>query len=181
MVFKKSDEQLIAAALKGHKKAWLNLVKRYEQGLFNYAQRMTGNQDDALDLLQEVFMAVFRNLPTFRGDASFKSWLYRIAHYRCMEFYRRKRQHLDLDEADEPVCAQPCPEQRHGEQQQNKQLAQAMQQLPFAQKAVVELKFFGQFTFEEIAEQLDISTNTAKSRLYAALEKLRTLMEVEYV
>jgi RNA polymerase sigma-70 factor, ECF subfamily len=55
-----------------------------------------------------------------------------------------------------------------------------MQQLPLAQKAVVELKFFGQFTFDEIAEQTGMSVNTAKSRLYGALEKLKTLMEVDY-
>jgi RNA polymerase sigma-70 factor (ECF subfamily) len=64
--------------------------------------------------------------------------------------------------------------------QENKQLISAMQQLPLAQKAVVELKFFGQFTFDEIAEQTGISANTAKSRLYGALEKLKTLMEVDY-
>jgi RNA polymerase sigma-70 factor (ECF subfamily) len=55
-----------------------------------------------------------------------------------------------------------------------------MKQLPLAQKSVVELKFFGQFTFEEIAEQTGISANTAKSRLYGALEKLKTLMKVDY-
>ena len=64
--------------------------------------------------------------------------------------------------------------------QENKQLISAMQQLPLSQKAVVELKFFGQFTFDEIAEQTGISANTAKSRLYGALEKLKTLMEVDY-
>ena len=64
--------------------------------------------------------------------------------------------------------------------QENKQLINAMQQLPLAQKAVVELKFFGQFTFDEIAEQTGISVNTAKSRLHGALEKLKTLMEVDY-
>ena len=65
-------------------------------------------------------------------------------------------------------------------QQENQQLIAAMQQLPLAQKAVVELKFFGQFTFDEIAEQTGMSVNTAKSRLYGALEKLKTLMEVDY-
>ncbi len=66
------------------------------------------------------------------------------------------------------------------DQQSNNQLASAMQSLPLSQKAVVELKFFGQFTFDEIAQQLGISSNTAKSRLYAALAKLKTILEVEY-
>ena len=74
----------------------------------------------------------------------------------------------------------PCPEQRFSQGQEAENLVSAMQQLPLNQKAVVELKFFGQFTFEEIADQLGISTNTAKSRLYSALAKLKTTMEVKY-
>ena len=65
--------------------------------------------------------------------------------------------------------------------QTQRDLLNAMQRLPVNQRAVVELKFFGQFTFDEIADQLGVSANTAKSRLYSALEKLRTHLEVEYV
>ena len=179
-MFEKSDEQLIAKALQGNKKAWLNLLKRYEQSVYNYGIRMTGSRDDAADLMQEVFVSVFRNLSNYRGEGAFKAWLFRIAHYRCIEFYRRKRPMQGLDDAPEPECHQQGPEEVMESGQGNRQLVQAMQQLPLAQKAVVELKFFGQFTFEEIADQLGISTNTAKSRLYSALAKLKTLVEVEY-
>lgn len=179
-MFEKTDEQLISRALKGNKGAWLNLLKRYEQQIYNYGIRMTGNKDDALDLMQEVFVSVFRNLANYRGEGSFKGWLFRIAHYRCVEFYRRKRPTQGLDDSPEIVSEQPCPEEQLSVAQGNLGLGEAMQLLPLSQKAVVELKFFGQFTFEEIAEQLGISTNTAKSRLYSALEKLKTFMEVEY-
>jgi RNA polymerase sigma-70 factor (ECF subfamily) len=179
-VFEKTDEQLISRALKGNKGAWLSLLKRYERQIYNYGVRMTGNKDDALDLMQEVFISVFRNLSNYRGEGSFKAWMFRIAHFRCVEFYRRKRPMQGLEDSPEPVSEQLCPEQDVVSTQENKQLGDAMQALPLAQKAVVELKFFGQFTFEEIAQQLGISSNTAKSRLYSALEKLRTLMEVEY-
>ncbi len=179
-MFDKSDEQLIAKALDGNKKAWLNLIKRYEKPIYNYGIRMTGNNDDALDLMQEVFVSVFRNLSNYRGDGAFKGWLFKIAHYRCIEFYRRKRPTQGLEDSPELESGEDGPEQATLTGQGNAQLVGAMQQLPFAQKAVVELKFFGQFTFEEIADQLGISTNTAKSRLYSALDKLKTLMEVEY-
>lgn len=180
-VFEKTDQQLIDKALKGNKAAWLKLVKRYEQSIYNYGIRMTSNPDDALDLMQEVFISVFRNLSTYRGDGSFKSWLFRIASYRCVEFYRRKKPTQGLEDAPESICEQPLPEQVMLMSQSNQQLISAMQTLPLAQKAVVELKFFGHFTFEEIADQLNVSSNTVKSRLYTALDKMKSLLEVDYV
>ncbi|MCC2618076.1 sigma-70 family RNA polymerase sigma factor [Aestuariibacter halophilus] len=179
-MFEKSDEKLVTQALEGNKKAWLSLLKRYEKPIYNYGVRMTGNPDDALDLMQEVFVSVFRNLSHFRGEGSFKSWCFKIAHYRCIEFYRRKRPTQGMDDTPELVCDSATPEQNLLAGAGNQQLAGAMQQLPLAQKAVVELKFFGQFTFEEIADQLGISANTAKSRLYTGLAKLKTIMEVDY-
>tara|TARA_R110000744_G_scaffold66321_6_gene135546 strand:+ start:1618 stop:2166 length:549 start_codon:yes stop_codon:yes gene_type:complete len=180
-VFEKSDEQLIEKALKGHKKAWFSLLKRYEKPVYHYGLRMTGNNADALDLLQDVFISVFRNLSNYRGDGSFKGWLFRIAHYRCIEFYRRKRPMQGLDDAPEIPCDTAPADQRIESTQRNAQLVSAMQQLPLAQKSVIELKFFGHFTFEEIAEQTGMSVNTAKSRLYSALSRMKILMEVDYV
>lgn len=179
-MFEKSDEQLIQKALSGNKRAWVNLIKRYEAQIYNYGIRMTGNNHDALDLMQEVFISVFRNLANYRGDGSFRGWLFKIAHYRCIEFYRRKKPHQGLEDSPEIESTEPSLEQMLAKSQHNHQLVEAMQRLPMSQKAVVELKFFGQFTFDEIAEQLGISSNTAKSQLYSALAKLKTFMEVEY-
>ena len=180
IMFKKTDQQLIAKALQGNKQAWLNLLKRYEKQIYNYGMRMTGKNEDALDLMQEVFISVFRNLATFRNEGSFKSWIFRIAHFRCIEFYRRKKPMQGLDDTPEIESDEINAAQSIHTGQENKQLIRAMQQLPLAQKSVVELKFFGQFTFDEIAEQTGISANTAKSRLYGALEKLKMLLEVNY-
>ncbi|MDP5029336.1 MAG: sigma-70 family RNA polymerase sigma factor [Paraglaciecola sp.] len=179
-MFEKSDEQLIAKALQGNKQAWVNLLKRYEKSIYNYGIRMTGKNEDALDLMQEVFISVYRNLATYRHEGSFKSWLFRIAHFRCIEFYRRKRPMEGLDDVPEIESEQIPNEQYIDSVKENKQLIQAMQRLPLAQKTVIELKFFGQFTFDEIAELTGMSANTAKSRMYGALEKLKTLMEVDY-
>lgn len=179
-MFEKSDEQLIEKALKGNKRAWFSLIKRYETQIYNYGLRMTGANEDALDLMQEIFISVFRNLGAYRGEGSFRGWMFKIAHYRCIEFYRRKKPNQGLDDIPEIECPDDSPEQSMTSNQQSVQLVEAMQSLPLSQKTVVELKFFGQFTFEEISEQLGISVNTAKSRLYSALAKLKTLLEVEY-
>jgi RNA polymerase sigma-70 factor (ECF subfamily) len=180
-VFEKSDEQLIEKALSGNKRAWMNLLKRYESQVYNYGIRMTGNNEDASDLMQEVFISVFRNLTNYRGEGSFRGWLFKIAHYRCIEFYRRKKPNQSIDDSPEMESESLSTEELLSVNQQSQQVVSAMQHLPLAQKAVVELKFFGQFTFDEIAQQLGISVNTAKSRLYSALAKLKTLLEVEYV
>jgi RNA polymerase sigma-70 factor (ECF subfamily) len=179
-MFEKTDQPLIEKALRGNKQAWLNLLKRYEKQIYHYGMRMTGKNEDALDLMQEVFISVFRNLSTFRSEGSFKSWLYRIAHFRCIEFYRRKKPTQGLNDIPEIESDAVSAAQSIHTGQENKQLIRAMQQLPLTQKTVVELKFFGQFTFHEIADQTGISANTAKSRLYVALDKLKTLMELDY-
>lgn len=178
-MFEKRDEQLIAQALKGNKKAWLALIKRYEQSIYHYGYRMTGNTHDAADLMQDIFISVFRSLASYRGEGNFKGWLFRIAHYRCIEFYRRKRPEQGLDDTPEPVSDTTCPEADLMTDRTSAALTRAMQRLPLAQKAVIELKFFGQFTFDEIAEQLGMSPNTVKSRMYSALSKLKLDLEVE--
>ena len=182
-MFDKSDEKLVAQALKGKKSAWLALVKRYEKGIYNYALRMVNNPADAMDLMQDVFMALFKNLPTFRGDSPFKGWLFKIAHYRCIEYYRKKKPMQSLDDMPEQIDEQSndCPEQLLFSQQQSSALIKMMQKLPIKQKLVVELKFFQQCTFDDIAHQLGISKNTAKSQLYSALDKLKLYLEKDAV
>ncbi len=180
-MFKRSDDVLISQALAGRKSAWVTLVKRYEKGIYNYALRMVNNHADAMDLMQDIFVALFRNLHTFRAESPFKGWLFKIAHYRCIEYYRRKRPMQSLDDMPEQMDEQSddCPEQALFAQQQSSVLIKTMQKLPIKQKLVVELKFFQQCTFDDIAQQLGISTNTAKSQLYSALDKLKLYLEKE--
>lgn len=177
MLGSQSDDRLISRALAGSSGAWTGLVQRYERRIYNYALRMVGHPEDALDLAQEVFMAVHRNLATFRGESTFASWLFRIANYRCTDFLRRRRMLAPLDEVGELLDDNGFsdPAVNAGAMSTNELLTHAMQSLPPEQRVVVELKFFQHFTFEEIAGQLGISPNTAKTRLYTALRKLQTV------
>ena len=162
----------------GSDSAWTKLVGRYQQRVYNYALRMIGHPDDALDLMQEVFVGVLRNLPGYRGDGAFAAWLFRIAAYRCTDYLRRRRVAVALDETawdgidGEAVEAEPRMDA-------NRQIAMALAGLPPEQRHVVELKFFQEFTFDDIAGQLGISPNTAKTRLYGALRKLRQHEELK--
>lgn len=184
------DEALIAAALAGSPHAWEKLVKRYESRVFNQGLRLMGNPSDAMDLLQEVFLGVYRNLHRFRGDAKFSSWLFRIAHNKAIDLSRRKRLLAGTPpsaegEAD-PLESLPTDRQQEPEislmhSELNQRIVERLSQLPLAQRLVVELKVFQSMTFEEIADMQDISENTAKTRFYAALKKLKQIAENEHV
>ncbi|MCB1672534.1 MAG: sigma-70 family RNA polymerase sigma factor [Gammaproteobacteria bacterium] len=183
-----ADQALIEAALAGSVAAWEKLVRRYEGRIYNYGLRLTGNASDALDLMQEVFLGVYRNLHRFRGDARFSSWIFRIAHNKAVDMNRRNlllRGHgfggdedpfagIDADSALEP-------DWRLAEEQRNAQIQTLLARLPLEQRLTVELKIFQALTFEEIARLQEISENTAKTRFYTALRKLKSIMEESHV
>lgn len=174
---KTPDDELIRRALEGSERAWLAIVKRYEGRLYNYALRMSGNPDDAMDILQDVLMSVYRNLSSFRGDSRFSTWLFRIASFRSTDYFRRKKWqtgHLEDEGEPEDPNESNAPEHSLAAAEDNQGIARLMSILPAEQRHVIELKYFQHFTFDEIAGQLGISPNTAKTRLYAALEKMRT-------
>jgi RNA polymerase sigma-70 factor, ECF subfamily len=164
----RTDEQLISRALSGSERAWFAIIARYEQQLYNYCLRMTGNPDDAMDVLQDVLLSVYRNLATYRGDGVFVGWLFRIASFRCTDYYRRKGKDRLTDHDIEVMDETPAKDTTD-----NGKLLRLLSELTTDQRHVIELKFFQHFTFAEIAMQLGISSNTAKSRVYAALNKLR--------
>jgi RNA polymerase sigma-70 factor (ECF subfamily) len=181
MFGKKTDEQLIKDAIAGVERAWLALIRRYEKRLYNYALRMTGSPDDAMDMLQDILLAVFRNLSTFRGDGPFPAWLFRIAAFRCTDFLRRRKPIAGGTEEVEMLEDQHHrnrPDSLMAGSQRNRSILASLGTLSRDQRMVVELKFFQNFTFDEISGQLGISSNTAKTRLYAALKKMRKGEEV---
>lgn len=185
------DQALIAAALKGSAYAWEKLVKRYESKIYNHGLRLTGNSSDAMDLMQEVFLGIYRNLHRFRGDAKFSSWIFRIAHNKAVDMNRRKRlmtsspKFSTEDEGDEfekfPGKTDLEPENRLGNTEQNASVLKMLSELSSDQRSIVELKIFQSLTFDEIAELQDISANTAKTRFYSALKKLKVVSEEQNV
>ncbi|WMN58348.1 sigma-70 family RNA polymerase sigma factor [Pseudoalteromonas xiamenensis] len=173
MIFS-TEAGLIKKAQAGHKQAWLTLVTRYEKQVFNHCLRMVGHREDACDLMQEVFVSVFTALPQFAGDSQFSTWLYKITHARCVDFFRRKKPLEIIDEEQHDLGA----EQSLVIDATNREVYSALQQLPIEQRQIVELKFFQHLTFEEIADITDLSTNTIKTRLYSALKKMKNQLEV---
>ena len=180
------DEALIAAALNGSAYAWEKLVKRYESQIFNYSVRLTGNSSDAMDLMQEVFLGVYRNLHRFRGDAKFSSWILRIAHNKAVDMNRRRRlmsNQLRMNDDEFDILdilsgdTGNEPDEKLGNQQRNGKITRMLARLSLEHRLVVEFKVFQSLTFDEIAVMQDISANTVKTRFYTALKKLKTVSE----
>lgn len=181
-MFHQNDEKLISKALNGSQKSWVVLVKRHEKLVYNYCLRMTFNPADAMDLMQEVFLAAFRNLPSYRGEGLFKSWLMRIAGNKTTDFIRAKMRnpltHAGEIEAED-YGYDHCPQKNYEIESDNRQILHLLSQLSLEQRQVIELKFFQHFTFDEISQQTGTSVSTIKTRLYSALEKLKGHIEVQ--
>jgi RNA polymerase sigma-70 factor (ECF subfamily) len=193
MSLAEQDDALIRAALDGSARAWDQLVRRHETQVYNFSLRLTGNPTDALDLMQEVFLGVYRNLHRFRGESRFSTWLFRIAHNKAIDMARRRPSSTSLESAlqhggdlvearwqqldDAP---EQDPQALLDERQRNALIQAQMGALPLEQRLVVELKVFQSLTFEEIAELQDLSANTAKTRFYTALRRLKALMEQDH-
>ncbi len=185
----KSDEQLVAGALAGSARAWRQLVERHESRIYNLGYRLTGNSEDAMDLTQEVFLGVFRSLQRFRGEANFRTWLFRIAHNKAVDLNRKKKLLSLTGGFDENggydglgLSARPEtePDRNLAAAQSNRQALELLSRVALEQRLVVELKIYQSLTFEEIAQMQEISVNTAKTRFYTALKKMRFAPEEEH-
>lgn len=166
------DTQLVARSLKQDHEAFGQLIDRHASTIVNLAYRMIGNQAEAEDLAQEAFLAAFKALPTFRADAKFSTWLYRIASNKCKDWLRVKRPgqgqyDVDADEQlDLHVSEDRTPEDLLSQQQVAKELNQAIQRLPPLYREAFVLKHIEGLSYEEMEDILGVGGDTLKMRVY---------------
>jgi RNA polymerase sigma-70 factor (ECF subfamily) len=175
------ESDWVAASQQGDNRAFNRLVLKWEKQIYNLTLRMLQDPGEAEDTTQDVFLAAFRNIRRFRKDAKFSTWLYRIAVNHCLSRLRR-RPHgihvsLDAEGSEERVMSRlPSRDSHEGEilsEERQSRVRAALQFLQPEHKAVLELKFFQDLTFEEIAAVVEAPVSTIKSRLYAGLEVMR--------
>jgi len=180
-----SDEQIVQQALTGDVDAFGEIVRRWERRIFALAFGMLGREEDARDATQETFLAAFRNLRGFRGDAKVSSWLHRIAINQCITRQRRAkvRNETGLDqeaEKDAAVFSLPAhisPANVAEGRERSQAVRRAVGALPTELRQVVVMKEFEELTFQEISEVLNLPLSTVKSRLYTALRQLQLRLE----
>ena len=180
-----SDEQIVQRALTGDAEAFGEIVTRWERRIFALAFGMLGREEDARDATQETFLAAFRNLRGFRGEAKVSSWLHRIAVNQCITRQRRAKVRsesaLDVEEEKNaasfatPVHYSPARVVEGIER--TAAVRRAVNSLPSDLRQVVVMKEFEELTFQEISDALDLPLSTVKSRLYTALRQLQMRLQ----
>jgi len=181
-----SDEQIVERALSGDAEAFGEIVRRWERRIFALSFGMLGSTEDARDATQETFLAAFRNLRGFRGEAKVSSWLHRIAVNQCITKQRRSRVRsetsleVETENGHEQRLATPdyySPARVAESSERTEAVRRAVNALPPELREVIVMKEFEELTFQEIAEALVIPLSTVKSRLYTALRQLRMRLE----
>jgi RNA polymerase sigma-70 factor (ECF subfamily) len=190
------DTALVADLKAGSEEAFALLIAQYHQPLYSLIARSLNDPADAGDITQEVFIKVFRNIRSFHGESSLRTWLYRIALHEASNqrrwWFRHKRQELTIDSSSEPEDEghshplsatladdgeSPFDHAVHAELRER--VEGALQQIPEAFRTVVVLREIEGFGYEEIAEILNVSLGTVKSRLTRGRSALRALLVVQ--
>jgi len=177
------DRELVASAKKGDNKAFEALLRKYRKSVYYMLLKMIKNPDDAEDLTQEAFAKAFNSIEKFDATYAFSTWLFRIATNNCIDFIRKKRiQTVSIDQPMEGDDGSNIrfdvkdenldPNQTMLKKQRKKYLNMAIERLPEKYRTLVELRYFRELSYEEVAQELEIPLGTVKAQLFRARELL---------
>jgi RNA polymerase sigma-70 factor, ECF subfamily len=173
------DTQLVKASQQGNQDAFALLVQRHQRRVFNLVLRMVQDYEDAGEVTQEAFLAAWQGLPSFRGEARFTTWLYRIAYHCGLRQLERRRRERDLQAV---MQAEQILDGMHKEQRaedilelrdRQAMVREQMEQLPAKYRSVLILRHLQEMTYEEIAAVLCMPVGTIKTHLFRARNLLK--------
>ncbi len=183
----REDYELVQKALEGDEKAFARLMARYKDAIFFMLLKMVNNRNDAEDLTLEAFGKAFNNLHQYSPAYAFSTWLFKIASNNCIDFLRRKKgvfvsieKDDDFSESSEVIrlkSKELNPEEKLIRQQKAILLHRIVRRLKPRYRILVELRYFREFSYAEIAEELNIPIGTVKAQLFRAREMLFKLVE----
>lgn len=177
-----TEQELVRAAAGGDTEAFERLVRTYENKIYHLALRMCGSADEAADIAQEAFLAAWRGLPSFRGEAGFATWLYRLTSNAAIDYLRRqKKQRGDMSLDDEElgldaVDSGPSPQETAEGSELRSAVAAGLNQLSEGHRQVLVLREIQGLSYEEIASGLELDIGTVKSRISRARSSLRKIL-----
>ena len=176
------ENHLIQLVREGDLSAWGELIQIHQDQLYNSIVRVVGHPDRARDVVQDAFIQAIENISRFDGKSQFFTWLYRIAFNRAMSMYRKHKSEVSLEVArenagDETMAdAQDQPEDRVLQSELVEEVHQALEQLSAEHRAVIVLREIEGCEYEQMAEILEISLGTVRSRLHRARSEMRRLL-----
>ena len=173
-------EQLpVAAARARSPAAWDALFQRYQLPLYAYVYELIRSEQPSLDIVQETFIKAVRHLESLREDDRFGSWLFSIAHQKCVDRWRKggREEPLEPEVAEALPDFESDPSELLIRREQEAEFMKLIEQLPLPQRAALLLHFVEDFPLEEIARITGASLGTVKSRLHYGKKALRLLLE----
>ncbi len=183
------DYYLVREAIdKGNQKAYAELMSRYKDSIYFMLLKMVNNRDDADDLTIEAFGKAFKNIHQYTPDYAFSTWLFKIATNNCIDYIRKKRKNtLSIDKGFENENGEDIalevksdgidPEERMMKKQKMETMREVVDKLKPRYKTLVELRYFRELSYEEIAEEMSLPLGTVKAQLFRAREFLYQIMK----
>jgi RNA polymerase sigma factor (sigma-70 family) len=180
MAIQAEDEEILSKFRdeKTRNEAFNLLLKKYQQKIYWHVRRMVIDHDDADDIVQDVFIKIWKNLPGFRNDAQLYTWMYRIATNECITFLNKKKakNNVSLDDVDfELADTLSGSDQFSGDQIQRK-LQEAILTLPDKQRLVFNMKYFDDMKYEEMSDVLGTSVGALKASYHLAVKKIEAFI-----
>jgi RNA polymerase sigma-70 factor (ECF subfamily) len=182
------DFVLVELAKKGDQKAYADLMGRYRDAIYYMLLKMVNNSSDAEDLTIEAFGKAFKNINQYTPNFAFSTWLFKIATNNCIDFIRKRRgnvisldQSIHDDDSTAPSAQiqsdSPDPEAHMINQQKIKLLRDVVNKLKPRYRKLVELRYFSEYSYEEISHELDLPIGTVKAQLFRARELLYNILK----
>lgn len=178
---------VIAAREHGDQKAFACLMQNYRDAIYFMLLKMTNDADDADDLTIEAFGKAFRSLHQYTPEYAFSTWLFKIASNNCIDFIRRKKKDVlslnrNFDDSDNEMgvhisSEEQSPEEELIEQQKILMMREVVEKLKPRYRRLVELRYFKEYSYEEIAEELHLPLGTVKAQLFRARDFLYNLLK----
>lgn len=183
----KQDIKYVTAALQGDQQAFAELMDRYRDTIFYMLLKMVKNKSDADDLTIEAFGKAFKNIHQYTPNFAFSTWLFKIASNNCIDFLRKKKANtISLEgQSDDsgneiPLAIQadiPDPEEDLIKKQKAKLMQSVVEKLKPRYRELVRLRYFKEYSYEEIAQEMDIPIGTVKAQLFRARELLNNILK----
>jgi RNA polymerase sigma-70 factor (ECF subfamily) len=168
------DKALVARCLAGEREAFEGLVDRYQGVMYNVALRTVGNRDDAMDVTQTAFIKAYEKLDSFNPEYKFFSWLYRIVVNESLNLIARRKPQDDVD----PTLPDPgpAPDSEYADGRMRDRVQWAIDTLPLDYRRVIVLRHYGNLSYRDMSDALDLPEKTVKSRLFTARRMLRDVL-----
>ncbi|GAB2703829.1 RNA polymerase sigma factor [Paenibacillus thermoaerophilus] len=169
--------ELIKAAQAGDRDALVTLLRQIETHVYRTAYYILGNEQDAQDAAQEALIRIYRKIDSYEEKALFKTWVQRIVTNICIDKFRRAKPTVSIEEHDMSFTAETDVERSILTQDAAKDVREAIGRLPEHHRTVVVLRYLQDFSYQEIADSLNLPLNTVKSYLFRARQQLQQMLQ----